>query len=154
MCMKVQLKFEKPSSILWSVQLLTRTSMECFSHHLSVLLPLLQQHFTWISPFLHITNTILNKSTFSFLHCCKHDTALICCWSPCCCGYASKVSCLLQMRHAAIDQYCLPTGPTTVYLSHAAAVVQDETDRQTDRHQQFHRPCFVYYVSSDINYQY
>jgi len=36
------------------------------------------------------------------------------------------------MRCAAIDRYCLPTGPTAANLPHTTAAAQDGTDRETD----------------------
>ena len=33
---------------------------------------------------------VIDKSVFSFLRRFKHDTAGICCWQPCCCGYGSQ----------------------------------------------------------------
>jgi len=54
-----------------------------------------------------------NKSVFSFLvHRCKHDTARICCWPPCYCGYGSKGGriCCRRAVQQSIDVTCL-RGP-------------------------------------------
>jgi len=55
---------------------------------------------------------------------------------------------LLQMHRAAIDRYCMPTGPTAANLPHATAVAQDGPDRQTDGRTLCH---YIYTAAYSVN---
>ena len=68
-----------------------------------------------------------DKSAFSFKRRCKRDTARVCCWAPCCCGYRSKGghACCRRAVQQSIDVACpqqqIRRGSGTRW------------DRQTDR---------------------
>jgi len=92
-----------------------------------------------------LTQARFNKSVFSFLDCYKHDTARICCWPPCCCGYRSNGG-LAGYRHAtqqSTNIACL-WGSGATNLLHVAAVAQDgiQMDRPMDT-VSLHRPCHI-----------
>ena len=92
-----------------------------------------------------LTQARFNKSVFSFLDCYKHDTARICCWPQCCCGYRSNGG-LAGYRHAtqqSTNIACL-WGSGATNLLHVAAVAQDgiQMDRPMDT-VSLHRPCCV-----------
>ena len=74
-----------------------------------------------------ISTACWNKSVFSFLHHCKHDTGRTCCWPPCCCAQGSESShvCCRCPVQQLINIVC-PRGPR----QQPAAV--GKRDRQTD----------------------
>jgi len=88
---------------------------------------------------LNITRQFLVKCTASFL-CCQHDTARICCQTPCCGAVAARRS-----APSAVDRYLLPARRSAANPPHAEADVERwETDGRTDGrtdNRPFHRPC-------------
>ena len=78
-----------------------------------------------------------NKFAFSFLRRCKHDTARICCWPPCCCWYGSiggQSCCRRAVQQIAIDWNRLPPGPQQQTSPMSQLQRKIGTERQTNGH--------------------
>ena len=74
-----------------------------------------------------------SKSVFSFRCRCKHDTARICCWAPCCCGRGSKGgrACCRRAVQQSIDIACPPGPQQQTRRTPRLPRNVTQTDRQT-----------------------
>ena len=87
-----------------------------------------------------------DKSAFSFKRRCKRDTARVCCWAPCCCGYRSKGgrACCRRAVQQSIDVAC----PQQQIRRGSGTRWDRQTDRQTDT-VSLHRPAAQYASSAN-----